>query len=184
LYDEIRYPTDEYERNLNIGSQLGAQNVEALLEWKLAFIPEREREILVLKLAPRVSRRLESFNEFRSLQEVSEEQFNEFWNLCQGLAREVERGFVIGAFLLHIARPLDYPMADQHALRAYHFIEMGEVADPPQNLETYVEYRIFLRWRERGLFGRSLGSDHVGSNEITFRNDSQSPRRVVSVNHR
>jgi hypothetical protein len=144
------YPTDVYERNLNISGLLKPHSVTTLLEWKLAFLHRTEREDLVTQLTVRVWRELESFNRFRLLQEVSEEQFNGFWNLCQGLAKDVQRGFVIGAFLVHIARPLDCPIVDQHVLRAYHFIEHGEVVDPVQNLETYVKYRTFFhQFREQ-----------------------------------
>lgn len=144
FYDETKYPTAVYEQNLNIGGQLDHNNLKALLEWKLAFIPSIQRVEVVNKLTTWAWMKLKSFNDFRSLETVLEEHFNEFWNLCQGIARKAQRGFVIGAFLLHIARPMDYPILDQHVLRAYRFIQRGEVVDPPQNLETYLGYKDFF----------------------------------------
>lgn len=143
-YEEMKYPTEKLERNLNVGGLLGSHNVRELLEWKLAFLPNQEREELVTKLAPKVCEKLPQFNDFRQLDRVLNGEFEKFWNMCQELTKSVGRGFVIGAYLVFIARPLGYPMADQHVFRAYHFVKYGVVADPLNNLETYMAYRKFF----------------------------------------
>ena len=149
FYDEVTYPTEEYEKNLNLGGFLTDQNVAALLRWKLGFLPVEERHELVNKLALKVSKKLELLNQFRSLETVTKEQFLTFWEVCLGLAREVNRHFVIGTFLIHVARPLEYPMTDQHTLRAHYFIEHGEVIDSTRKLETYEYYKIFLAFSHK-----------------------------------
>jgi hypothetical protein len=145
LYDEKKYPTEVLERNLNIGGQLRDHSVKPLLEWKLAFIqPKAERDNLVEALAPKILNSLDKFNEFRSLEHVTEKEFTPFWNFCVGLAEEVGRRYVIGAYLLFISHPEKYPMADQHVLTSWHFIEQGKVDGPNLNLETYRAYRDFF----------------------------------------
>lgn len=144
LYDETKYPTAVYEQNLNITGQLDHHHVRALLCWRLAYLPSTERLEAVSNLTTWVWCNLKSFNNFRSLQDVSTEQLYEFWTLCQRIAKKAHQGFGTAIFLLHIARPMDYPPLDPHVLKAYHFIETGEITNPEHTLETYLAYRQFF----------------------------------------
>ena len=85
--------------------------------------------------------KLREFNRFRFLKKVNTEEFNKFWKVICGI---VKTGLIWRVYLLHIARPDDYPIVDQHVLRAYHFLTFGEISELEQTLETYFSYREFF----------------------------------------
>ena len=134
FYNEGKYPETVYEENLKKGGILEENNIIPLLEWKRGNpLPKTQKQIAI-----KVIRSLQRFNEFRLLKPRRDEDFEEFWNLISTI---IKKGLVWKAFLLHIARPDDYPMVDQHVLRAYYFLIHEKVAEPEQSLETYLAYR-------------------------------------------
>lgn len=137
LYNEGRYPDSIYENNLRKDGLLQENNIIPLLEWKNGRpLPNTKK-----KIALKIKQNLEKFNLFRSLKEVGKEDFERFWDFISGI---VKTGLVWRVYLLHIARPDDYPIVDQHVLRAYHFLTHCEITEPKQTLETYNSYREFF----------------------------------------
>ena len=54
-------------------------------------------------------------------------------------------GIVYRIFLAHISRPDDFPMVDQHVLRAWNFLVKNKVEEPEQTPDNYLKYREFVK---------------------------------------
>lgn len=82
-------------------------------------------------------------------------------------------GLVYPIFLMHICKPEEYPIFDQHVFRAFTFITKKEIVDRPKNinikdywrykefvLQIYKERKISLRDIDKGLmaFGQFLAN--------------------------
>jgi hypothetical protein len=137
LYDEGKYPDSIYEANLNKNGKLQKDNVIPLLEWKNGQPLSKAKE----KIALKIINNLQNFNNFRTLKIVNQQEFENFWELVSNI---VKTGLVWKVYLLHIARPNDYPIVDQHVLRAYHYLTNGKITEPPQTLQTYNSYKNFF----------------------------------------
>lgn len=136
-YNEGKYPNTVYEENLNKKGMLQENNIIPLLEWKNGNpLSEYKKQI-----ASTTIKNLKKFNQFRVLAAVTDEDFNQFWSF---ISTVVKSGLVWRVFLLHIARPTDYPIVDQHVLRAYYFLTHGKVTKPEETLETYLLYKEFF----------------------------------------
>jgi len=53
-------------------------------------------------------------------------------------------GLIYQIFLMHICKPEEYPIFDQHVFRAFTFIIKKEIVDKPKNPEDYWRYREFV----------------------------------------
>lgn len=53
-------------------------------------------------------------------------------------------GLIYQIFLMHICKPEEYPIFDQHVFRAFTFITKKEIVDKPQNIRDYWRYREFI----------------------------------------
>jgi len=137
FYDEGKYPDSIYKANLNINGKLQKDNIIPLLEWKNGQPLSQAKK----NIANKVIKNLQKFNDFRVLKTVSKEDFKQFWELVSNI---VKTGLVWKVYLFHIARPNDYPIVDQHVLRAHHYLTTGKIAEPQQTLETYNTYKNFF----------------------------------------
>ena len=137
FYDEGKYPDSIYEDNLRRGGILQENNIIPLLEWKNGRPLSNAKKQIAFKIV----KDLQEFNQFRSLKKVSAEHFDRFWSFISSIVRT---GLVWKVYLLHIARPDDYPIVDQHVLRAHNFLVHGKITEPDQTLETYNSYREFF----------------------------------------
>lgn len=101
------YSPDDYENIIGWGkTEINLDQLEKIWKWKSPQWGKRFYE--------RSRPMLDKFNEFRKARNPNLETF---W---EEVAREVSRtGFIYQAFAVHIARPSDYPMVDQHVCRAY-----------------------------------------------------------------
>lgn len=108
-----------------------------LLEWKNGGLLSNAKKQIAFK----IMENLEEFNRFRTLGKVNDRDFDRFWNFISSI---VKTGLVWKVYLLHIARPDDYPIIDQHVLRARHFLTCGEISEPEQSLSTYSSYKEFF----------------------------------------
>jgi len=138
FYEEGKYPDSIYKANLNQGRPLQQANIKPLLEWKNGRPLSKKKQEIAIK----VIKNLPRFNEFRFLTKVTAMKFEQFWRLLSNI---VKTGLVWRVFLFHITRPEDYPIVDQHVLRAYHYLIRGKVAEPEQTLQSYESYRTFFR---------------------------------------
>ncbi|MHA1360239.1 MAG: hypothetical protein ACTSRC_19125 [Candidatus Helarchaeota archaeon] len=139
LYNERKYSENIYEEKLIREGILQENNIRALLEWKNGRPLSGKKKPIESKAI----QNLEKFNQFRALATVTKDDFNQFWSLLSKVVKTKTK-IVIKVFLLHIARPIDYPMVDQHVLRAYYFLTHGEVTEPEETLETYLLYKEFF----------------------------------------
>ena len=173
-YNEGKYSDEDYEKNLNRRGFLTPKNVQYLLEWKNAKPLSKRKQAL----ADRTKRQIAKFNKFRSLHEVSEPDFQGFWSFISTI---ISYGIVWKVYLLHISRPNDFPIVDQHVLRAWNFLTKRRVEEPEQTLENYRRYRFFFfeltkqsgkdpRIVDRALmaFGQFLKSQFFPMEEMTL----------------
>lgn len=122
----------DYEAELNVQNDLTEQNVTRLLRWKdprLLTHPrgdgtDNHRVTSVLD-------ELDALNQFRN-GNVNQQYF------LQTTIRIFPSGIVWKLFLFHIARPWEWPIADQHVFRAYAALFQQPV---PQTLEAFEQYR-------------------------------------------
>lgn len=137
FYDEGKYPDSIYKANLNINGNLQKDNIIPLLEWKNGQPLSKAKK----NIANKIIKNLQKFNDFRAVKTVSQEDFKQFWELVSNI---VKTGLIWKVYLFHIARPNDYPIVDQHVLRAHRYLTTGKIAEPPQTLETYNTYKNFF----------------------------------------
>jgi len=115
---EIERDNEErYLNNVNLDKGLTDENIKELLQWKQQHFVEKYWKILVeIK---------EHINNFRHL-DLSEKKFgpdfSEFYNRIAPISTE---GPIIIFFILHIAKPLVYPIIDQHVIRAFKYFKEG-----------------------------------------------------------
>ena len=136
-YNEGKYSDEDYEENLNKRGLLTTQNVQYLLEWKNANPLSKRKQAL----ADRIKDKVAKINEFRRSSKVTDVEFKKFWSFVSTI---IGYGIVWKVFLLHISRPNDYPIVDQHVLRAWNFLTKKRVEEPEQTLENYKKYRVFF----------------------------------------
>jgi hypothetical protein len=94
------------------------------------------------KIAQAVKAKLSTLNKFRQEPNVTNAEFGSFWEFTCTI---IGSGIVYRAFLAHISRPDDFPMVDQHVLRAWNFLEKNKVEEPEQTLANYLKYREFVK---------------------------------------
>ena len=113
-----------YQANLNIGQDLTPSNIEILWRWK------NERYGIPM-IAP-TKRILPQINTFRKLSVVAKKAEQDFWQITFTLSA----GITWQAFLFHIARPEDYPILDQHVMRAFLCLTEGYVYLNPRQISA------------------------------------------------
>ena len=132
-----------YQANLNMGGELTGENISLLWRWK--------NERYGSPLIEPTQAILGEINAFRRLKHLDEPDERKLW---QKVAT-ITPGIVWQVFLFHMARPLDYPIFDQHVMRAYLALARGylylnprEVIEPCRNYErfcsAYRGYRSFF----------------------------------------
>lgn len=107
----------DYVEELNLGSNLSEQNIKRLLRWK---DPRRLTEKILSgpdegkdnKKVLKVIENIDWFNKFRQ-GKIGEEEFKIKTKVI------FPNGFVWQIFLFHIARPFEFPIADQNVFRAF-----------------------------------------------------------------
>lgn len=124
-----------YIHELNLDNDLTTENFKRLLRWK---DPHRLTEVILSgpnKGQPneRVNRAL---NEINRINQFRRHQINEdqFWKAVQNV---FPNGFVWGVFLFHIARPQEFPIADQNVFLAFAKIRGNHVGTWEQYINWY-----------------------------------------------
>lgn len=129
----------DYLQELNLGLELGVENVRRLLRWKdPTYLTDPLRhgsddESPNLNVG-RVLARLNALNAFRRC-ETSED---EFLNVVGSV---FPQGLVWQIFLFHIAKPVEYPIADQHVFRAY---GLHSGRRRPTTWREYLHYKTYF----------------------------------------
>jgi len=125
----------DYLKELNLGKDLSEQNMKRLLRWKdphllsdIIFSGSNEG-----KFNERVKNVISSIGDINKFRfgNINESTF------LENAQKIFPDGFVWRIFLLHIARPFDYPIGDQHVFRSFS-IQMNRKI--PTCWEEYMEY--------------------------------------------
>jgi hypothetical protein len=129
----------DYFAELNLGADLTEENARRLLRWK---DPHRLTQIILTgpnsgqqnQGVEKALQALPSLNDFRrgAVTEVA---------IRETVANVFPNGAVFQIFLLHIARPYQYPIADQHVFRAY---ALHNAQSPTITWDTYTGYRNYF----------------------------------------
>ena len=143
-YDSAKvFDSDEvidYIDELNLGDNLSEQNVKRLLRWKdprmlTEKILSGSRKGNENKKVLKVIEKREQINKFRR----SEIGVDDFKNETE---RIFPNGFVWRIFLFHIARPFEYPIADQNVFRTFSTQKLTKT--PEDWDEGYQQYRDYF----------------------------------------
>jgi hypothetical protein len=137
FYNEGKYSDKEYEKSLNRKGLLRPQDIQFLLEWKNGKPLSKPKQAI----ANNVKRQISKMNEFRGLPKVTNRDFSELWSFVSSI---INYGIVWKVFLVHISRPDEYPIVDQHVLRAWKFLTENRIIEPDQTLENYSKYKDFF----------------------------------------
>lgn len=138
-YDTIKaFDSNEvihYINELNLGNNLTEQNIKRLLRWKdpRMLTEEKISEPNKGKKNEKVLRVIEktdSINKFRQ-RKINEKEFKTETEMI------FPSGFVWQIFLFHIARPFEYPIADQNVFRAFSTQKHTAI---PKDWEGYAHY--------------------------------------------
>ncbi|MBD5447917.1 MAG: hypothetical protein HDR32_09325 [Treponema sp.] len=133
----LGYKPEVYCTELNLGGELTADNVKALLRWKDCrwLSPDSDNTEKVLA-------RLDDINAFRAGRQ-------------EALAPFFGGSGVYDVFIRHIARPVEYPIYDRHVLNAYCRLEKGLADGTSEDTtpERYDEYRAFFFKVYEAMFG-------------------------------
>jgi len=131
-----------YIDELNLRNDLTEQNVKRLLRWKdhrwlteeILSGPnkgaENDKVISVLK-------KLESLNGFRH----GRNDENSFLEIVKEI---FPTGLIWGVFLFHIARPYQFPIADQNVFQAFSIQTNNKIPEDWEDWEGYKEYKKFF----------------------------------------
>lgn len=154
----------DYFKELNLGNKLTEQNIKRLLRWK---DPRMLTEVIlsypnkINKKVSRVIEKLEYINDFR-LGNMNEDNFK----------RETEKifpnGIIWQIFLFHIARPLEYPIADQNVFRAFSTQKQMESPKDWDGYKRYTEH-FFEIAKSTGIINKKAIGDERDIKETVYK---------------
>lgn len=129
----------DYFAELNIGNDLTEENIRRLVRWK---DPLRLTHLVMTnsdngRSNPKVDRILENINSLNDFRRgvLTEDAIKNV------VAKIFPHGVVYQIFLLHIAKPHLYPIADQHVFRSY---STHKQAEKEIAWATYAGYRSYF----------------------------------------
>lgn len=112
LYQEGLVGDEVLRQNLNPGRRLEVRHLEPLIHWRLQKVLGRKDQDLVSQLG----RGLEAINAFRMKTKVTEEEVLDFYEQA---AVWVPEDLILRAFVLHLARPHQFPLFDTNLFLAH-----------------------------------------------------------------
>lgn len=121
---QSKIPDEVYQVNLNMGGELSKENISLLWKWK----NERYGSALIRP----TEAILKDINSFRRLEHIDEPSEREFWQKVGAITP----GIVWQVFLFHMARPQDYPIFDQHVVRAFFALTTGYLYCNPKQVRV------------------------------------------------
>ncbi|MBU2524073.1 hypothetical protein KKG71_02680 [Patescibacteria group bacterium] len=133
FYDE-QGDADEKFYNPYINDLSKEDFLDKLWRWKMGVHFHNRNNQKALRL---MEEQKERIREYRNTKPT----FDELWNF----SREIfAGGLIYSIFLIHICKPKDYPIFDQHAFRSFIFLTKGEIIKEPQNIADYKDYKRFI----------------------------------------
>lgn len=147
---ESKYPGDktkifksdetiDYLNELNLRNRLTEENIKRLLRWK---DPRRLTEEKVTGLnkgkrnevVSKVLENIEYINAFR-FGKMNEKDFKEKIGSIEGIGEHIFQ-----KFLFHIARPFEFPIADQNVFRAFSTQKKMDIPEDWNGYKHYIDY--------------------------------------------
>lgn len=131
-----------YIEELNLNNNLTEQNIKRLLRWKdphmlTEKIQSGKKKGSNNKKVEEVLENFENINNFR----VGKISKDDFKRITESIFKT---GVVWRIFLFHIARPHEYPIADQNVFRAF-FVLNDNKKDPTKaDWDDYIKYKEFF----------------------------------------
>lgn len=123
----------EYFAALNLGNDLAEQNIARLLRWKdPRFLTHPKKDGEPNPSVVRVLAKTASINRFRN----GDLTADDFGKITQ---RIFPTGIIWQLFLFHLARPTDWPIADQNVFRSYSVLFNASVPDSINAFRAYAE---------------------------------------------
>jgi hypothetical protein len=126
LYQEGSVGDEVLRQHLNLGQKLEVRHLESLIRWRLQKALEKK----VLTLVHHLSQSLETINAFRRKARVTEKDVLDFYEQA---ANWVPDDLILRVFILHVARPHQFPLFDQNLYLA-HQVLVDIPPKPPQPL--------------------------------------------------
>lgn len=124
----------EYFNDLNIGNDLTEQNIIRLLRWKdpWRLTHPRKGDGKPNPFVMRVLEQIAELNRFRN-GNLTADGF-------RGITQKIfPNGIIWQLFLFHLARPADWPIADQHVFRSYSVLFNAAVPDSIKAFDRYLK---------------------------------------------
>jgi hypothetical protein len=111
-YQEGPIKDEALRQNLNPGQGLEARHIEPLITWRL----QKALDQKALTLVQNLGRSLEAINSFRRETKVTEEEVLDFYDQ---VAVWVPEDLILRVFILHLARPHQFPLFDANLYLAH-----------------------------------------------------------------
>jgi hypothetical protein len=126
LYQEGPVGNGVLKQNLNPGGRLEIHHLEPLIRWRLQKPLNQE----ALDSVNRLGLSLEAINAFRMKKKVTEEEVLDFYEQA---AVWVPEDLILRTFILHLARPHQFPLFDPN-MHLAHQVLTDNPPKPPQPL--------------------------------------------------
>jgi hypothetical protein len=119
-FDEQRYPLEIYYDVVN-SPQLNENQLKDILCWKIRpLLKYQQLALRHKKLIDRAIGKIEYLNLFK-LEQISN---NDFDNIIYYIS---PHGVIVRLFILHICKPIEFPLFDQHVYRAFNCFQTNQI---------------------------------------------------------
>lgn len=134
IYD---YPNmDEYNMNIRYGpgEKYTKENISKLYRWRNRVNLSESKELTV---QDKISARLDEINHLKGQKDIDIDQFFELFDEVSAVWR---------LFLLHMIKPLRYPLYDQHIHRAYNYLHKMQYNCISNHLSDNAKIRFYKKY--------------------------------------
>jgi hypothetical protein len=132
FYDDSKHPDEEfYYPYINDLSKKDSLNKLWLWKMDCRFYRIHHRKVVLINKSKDI---IINFRNFKP----------RFEDLCNFSRKIFSTGIVYQVFLMHICRPEEYPIFDQHVFRAFIFLTRKKIVDIPKDIQDYLNYRKFV----------------------------------------
>lgn len=134
FYSDSQNDNTLYYPYINDNGLLGDDSLRNLWLWKMQGFFKYKKSQKALKSMEEKKKIIVNFRKSKS-------SFNDMYNFSREIFRS---GIVYSVFLIHICKPEEYPIFDQHTFRSFNFITKKEFGKKPKDKKDYLKYRRFV----------------------------------------
>ncbi len=139
LYQEGPVKDEVLKQNLNVGQRIEIRHLEPLIHWRL----QKPLDQKALDSVNHLGRSLETINSFREKKKVSEEAVLDFYEQA---AVWVPEDLILRVFILHLARPHQFPLFDPNLHLAHQVLtDIPPKLPQPLSLDNEGAYFSFMK---------------------------------------